>query len=160
VQPEQKATGPHLAARMPHAEIWELFCEARESLDDYSKSGQCIPKAVSISDRVQQIVAEGAATLASAAEQKQKASAAPVPLESESELAALYKHMKTASPPDLVAPLSSDLSVFEKRVFPSAAQPDNTFQGWGTLISADDLHVRLLAFSADTCICFLLLFKR
>jgi hypothetical protein len=147
VQPEQQSRIPHIAARMPHGEIWQLFCEAQEALQDYKKTDQCILKAVSISDSVQQIVAEGAACFDPTLEHQRDGNAALVPLDSEPELAALYEHIKAPRPPERVLPFSSRLNAFEKRVFPSARNPDSTFQGWGTLISPDDLHVRLLRLS-------------
>lgn len=138
--------GPHLAERMPHADIWQLFCDARStSVDHYEKGAQCIPNAISITTRVEQLVAESAATLPLTQQQQQSNNVSPplVPLGSEPELTALYEHMKTSTPPELVAPLTSELNEFAQRVFPSAAKPWSTFKGWGTLASPDDLHVRL-----------------
>lgn len=144
----EQAAGLELEGAMPHAEIWELFCEGRGAIDDYSKSSQCIRKANSIAGRFEQLVAQYSAALVATPSTPQElndlneAALSQVPLQKEPELSSLYSNVKGASVPDFVAPLTSELSGFEKRVFPSAAQPGNKFQGWGTLISPDDLHVR------------------
>lgn len=137
VQPDQRPDAPEVD-RIPHGDIWELFRHTA-NLDEYTQSTDAVQRAVSIADRITQVVASGAATLGD----RTTESAQPtVPRSDEPELEALYKHIKTPNPPDLVAALSSQLTEYEKHVFPSSAQPGNKFQGWGTLVSPDDLHVR------------------
>ena len=137
---------------MPHAEVWELFCEARASADAYEKHAGCMQRATDIVTRVERTVAESAAALAGdqgAAEGSDTHSNAdrkfaPLEIATEPELAAFYAHTKTTPPPAEVAPLHGKLSALEREVFPSATNAQSTFQGWQTLASPDDLHVRPL----------------
>lgn len=154
VQPDTDAQpgARSIAARMPHTEVWELFCDARKAAGAFEQSSACVPKATDIITRIERIVAKLAATVASTEGQesilrsmKHHMGELPepmVPIESELDLAAFYKDIKTSPLPELVPPLRAGLSDAEQAVFPSCNNPGSTFKGWGTLASPDDLHVR------------------